>query len=67
MNPSFDIFQVQNNSVLWVAPAASLEEAEIHISGLVQQSNAEYFVVDQRTGDKTAIKLDSIRSSAQSA
>ena len=67
MNPAFDIFQVERTGVVWLAPATSVEEARAYICGSGSKLDEQYFVVDQRTGEKTAIKLDSIRSSAQSA
>jgi len=60
MNPKLDVFHVNTSDVLWIESAATLESAKARAQELAVRSPGEYFVVDQTTRNKYAIKLDGV-------
>jgi hypothetical protein len=53
-----DIFRVETSGVLWVESAATMADAKARIQELAARSQAEYVLLDQKTGDKLVIKPD---------
>jgi hypothetical protein len=57
---SFDIFQVEAESVVWRGAAATLEDANRRIQELAS-SPADYIVWNRHTGDKLTVKSGGLR------
>ena len=56
--PAFDIFQVQDSSVLWVGSALTLEEAQEHVRQIAGFAPGEYLLLNQNTGNRLVMKFD---------
>ena len=61
MNDTVDIFRVETRGVRWLESAATLECAEVRVKKLARESPGEYFVLDQRTGNKHVIRLEGMQ------
>jgi hypothetical protein len=53
MVPSLDIFKISGGGVLWRDAVATLEIAKARIRKLALSSPGEYFILDQKTGQRT--------------
>jgi hypothetical protein len=53
-----DIFRVETSGVLWVESAATMEDAKARVQELAVRSDAEYILLDQKTGNKLVIRPD---------
>ena len=60
MIDTIDILRVQPDGVLWLESAATLERAQVRVKELALKSPGEYILLDQRSGNKHAMKLASI-------
>jgi hypothetical protein len=57
----FDIFQTETvGSLRWVEAAKSLEDAKARVQDLALRSPGEYIILDQKTGNKIAIKSEGV-------
>ena len=54
--PSFDIFQVEAEGVVWRGAAATFEEANRRIQELASAAPTDYIVWNRRTGDKHTVR-----------
>ena len=52
MVPSLDIFKISGGDVLWRDAVATLETAKARIRKLALSSPGEYFILDQKTGQR---------------
>jgi len=57
MVPSLDIFKINGGDVLWREAVATLEDAKTRIRRLAFSSPGEYFILDQKTGQRTFVPL----------
>jgi hypothetical protein len=55
MVPFLDIFKISGGSVLWRDAVATLETAKARIRKMALSSPAEYFILDQNTGQRTFV------------
>lgn len=56
MTPPIDIFRLESSdSILWLASAATLEDAKAIIQKISAQPSAQYIVLNQNTGNKLVI------------
>jgi len=55
---AFDIFQIQDNGVLWVGSALTLDEAQEHLRQIAGFAPGEYLLLNQNTGNRLVIKFD---------
>jgi len=55
MVPSLDIFKINGGDVLWREAVATLEDAKTRIRRLAFSSPGEYFILDQKTGQRTFV------------
>jgi hypothetical protein len=55
MVPSLDIFKISGGSVLWRDAVATLETAKARIRKLALSSPGEYFILDQKTGQRVFV------------
>ena len=60
MSDSVDVFRVEARGVPWLESAPSIERATARVQELAMESPGEYLVLDQRTGNKYAVKPDGI-------
>lgn len=60
MCDSVDVFRVDTRGLRWLESAASIESAKARVEELSLASPGEYLALDQRTGNKYAIKPDGI-------
>jgi hypothetical protein len=54
----FDIFRVEHLGIRWLQSAATLEEARARVQEQAASSGGEFFVLNQRTGNRFVIKGD---------
>jgi hypothetical protein len=59
MVPSLDIFRVESSGVLWCEAAATVEAAKAHIQKLAISSPGSYFILNQETGQRTPVSVES--------
>jgi hypothetical protein len=59
MVPSLDIFRVESNGVLWCEAVATVEAAKAHIQKLALSSPGRYFILNQKTGQRTPVSVES--------
>ena len=52
MVPSLDIFKISGGAVLWREAVTTLETAKARIRKLELSSPGEYFILDQKTGQR---------------
>jgi hypothetical protein len=55
MVPSLDIFKISGGDVLWRDAVATLETAKARIQKLALSSPGQYFILDQRTGQRISV------------
>lgn len=56
MTPPIDIFRLESSdSILWLASAATLDDAKAIIQKISAQPSAQYIVLNQNTGNKLVI------------
>jgi hypothetical protein len=60
MTDYVDVFRVETRGVRWLESAATLECAKVRVKELALESPGEYIVIDQRTGNKYAVRPDGI-------
>ncbi|GAC1673659.1 MAG: hypothetical protein NVS9B4_28060 [Candidatus Acidiferrum sp.] len=58
----FDIFQIEREGVRWLGSAPSLQDAQAKVQQLAERCS-EYLLLNQRTGHKMRIKLESATES----
>jgi hypothetical protein len=59
---AFDIFRAERNgSVLWIESAANSAEAKARVQELGMRSPGDYLLLNQKTGNKLAIRQDSVK------
>jgi hypothetical protein len=64
MTAFFDIFQAETTGeVLWLGTAITLQDAKARAQEFALTSPGEYFVLNQKTGDKLLIDLTCIKES----
>jgi hypothetical protein len=56
-SPSYDIFQLEENGVLWIGSAATVEDAKEQLRQIAARAPAKYLLFDQKTGTKLVIAL----------
>jgi len=59
MTPPIDIFRIDGQGPRWIQAAGSMEEARAHINKLAAASPGDYLVMNQITGSKVVIKVNS--------
>jgi hypothetical protein len=52
MVPSLDIFKISGGNVIWHDAVATLEAAKARIQKFAVSSPGEYFILDQKTGQR---------------
>jgi hypothetical protein len=61
MSVPFDIFRTETNgSVLWMGSAATAEDAKARVRELATRFPGDYFLLDQKTGNRLVIRLDGL-------
>jgi hypothetical protein len=55
MVTSLDIFKISGGGVLWRDAVATLETAKARIRQFALSSPGEYFILDQKTGQRTFV------------
>ena len=64
MTLPFDIFRVEGDGVRWLQSAATIAEAEAHLAK-AGGAAGEYLLVNQVTGTKMVLKIDSTEEPAE--
>jgi hypothetical protein len=62
----FDIFRVEGDGIRWLQSAATIAEAKAHLAK-AGGAAAEYLLVNQITGTKMVIKIDSTEEPGEQA
>jgi hypothetical protein len=60
----FDIFRVESDGVRWLQSAATIAEAKAHLAK-AGGAAGEYLLVNQVTGTKMVVKIDSTEEPAE--
>lgn len=61
MSVPFDIFLTETNGgVLWIGTAETVEDAQARVRELASRSPGEYFLLNQKTGNRLVIRLDGL-------
>jgi hypothetical protein len=59
MVPPFDIFRVApDGQLLWLEPAATLDEAKARVQDLGASNPGEYLIFSHKTGHKISIRVE---------
>jgi hypothetical protein len=58
LNHMLDVFRLQDDGVLWLESAATLECAKARVQELAADAPGEYLVLDQKTGSKHVFRVD---------
>ena len=59
LTETIDIFHVGRLGVRWLESASSIEEARMRVQNFGNKLCGDYIVLNQVTGDRLAIKIDS--------
>jgi hypothetical protein len=52
--PAYDILKTDRSATIWIESAYTLDAARVRVERLATQSEAEYFIFDQRKGQIVA-------------
>jgi hypothetical protein len=55
MVPSVDIFRIESGDLYWCEAVATIETAKARIENLVLSSRGNYFIYDQKTGQRIPV------------
>jgi hypothetical protein len=61
MVPSLDIFRIESGDLRWCEAVANMETAKARIKKLALCSRGNYFVFDQKSGQRTDVRVESGR------
>ena len=61
MVPSLDIFRIESGDLRWCEAVANMETAKARIKKLALCSRRNYFVFDQKSGQRTDVRVESGR------
>jgi hypothetical protein len=61
MVPSLDIFRIESGDLRWCEAVANMETAKARIEKLAICSRGNYFVFDQKSGQRTDVRVESGR------
>src|ERR1700733_190513 len=61
MVPSLDIFRIESGDLRWCEAVANLETAKARIQKLSLSSCGNYFVLDQKSGQRIHVSVESGR------
>jgi hypothetical protein len=61
-----DVLRVETSGLRWLEAAATLEDAKARVRELAVRSPGEYFLLDQRTGNKLVIQIGGVKGQARS-
>ena len=59
MQAYFDIFKADGDGVLWIEAVSDLATAKERVQAIGETSPGQYLVLDEATGDKISIEVDS--------
>jgi len=59
MAPSLDIFRIESGDLRWCEAAANMETAKARIEKLALSSRGNYFIFDQKSGERIHVNLES--------
>jgi hypothetical protein len=59
MVPSLDIFRIQSGDFRWCEAAANIETAKARIEKLALSSRGNYFIFDQKSGQRIHVNVES--------
>ena len=61
MVPSLDIFKIESGDLRWCEAVTNMETAKARIEKLALSSRGNYFVFDQKSGQRTDVRVESGR------
>jgi len=59
MAPSLDIFRIESGDLRWCEAAANMETAKARIEKLALSSRGNYFIFDQKSGQRIHVSVES--------
>jgi hypothetical protein len=59
MVPSLDIFRIESGDLRWCESVANMETAQARIKKLALSSRGNYFIFDQKSGQRTQVNVES--------
>jgi hypothetical protein len=59
MVPSLDIFRIESGNLRWCEAVTNMETAKARIEKLALSSRGNYFILDQKSGQRTQVNLES--------
>jgi hypothetical protein len=59
MVPSLDIFRIESGDLRWCEAAANMETAKARIEKLALSSHGNYFIFDQKSGQRIHMSVES--------
>jgi hypothetical protein len=59
MIPSLDIFKIESGDLRWCEAAANMETAKARIEKLAISSRGNYFIFDQKSGQRIHVSVES--------
>ena len=61
MVPSLDIFKIESGDLRWCEAVANVETAKARVEKLAQSSRGNYFIFDQKSGQRIHVTVESGR------
>jgi hypothetical protein len=61
MIPSLDIFRIESGDLRWCEAVANMEAAKARIKKLALSSRGNYFIFDQKSGQRIHVSVESSR------
>jgi hypothetical protein len=61
MVPSLDIFKIESGGLRWCEAVTSIETAKARIEKLALSSRGNYFIFDQKSGQRIHVNVESGR------
>ena len=59
MVPSLDIFKIESGDLRWCEAVTSIETAKARIEKLALSSRGNYFIFDQKSGERIHVNVES--------
>jgi hypothetical protein len=59
MVPSLDIFRIESGDLRWCEAAANMETAKARIEELALSTRGNYFISDQKSGQRIHVNVES--------
>jgi hypothetical protein len=59
MAPSLDIFRIESGDLRWCEAVANMETAKARIEKLALSSRGNYFIFDQKSGQRIHVNVES--------